>query len=269
LRIVERIAEMPLLKGKVGFVPTMGAFHEGHLQLMRTARQACDHVVVSLFVNPTQFGPSEDFSKYPRNPERDLDLAQSAGVDIMFMPPVAEMYSISEVKVTVARIGELWEGRSRPGHYDGVATIVAKLFNIVAPNIAYFGLKDLQQCMVIRALVDSLNYRIELSFEPTVRESDGLAMSSRNVYLSSSDRMKATMIYAELCQAKSAIEAGAYAASALKAGVTKLQDSGFLVDYFSLVHLPNMNILETPTDGAAIIAAARLGSTRLIDNIVF
>jgi len=271
LKIVRTIAEMrDHHKGRVGLVPTMGAFHEGHLSLMRQCRPQCDTLVVSLFVNPTQFAPGEDYSRYPRNEHRDAEMAEAQGVDILFAPDVQEMYRESRTTVTVSGISERWEGAHRPGHFDGVATVVCKLFNIVQPSTAFFGLKDLQQCAVIRQMVNDLNMPIQLQFCPTYREADGLAMSSRNAYLSPEDRSLAPAIYKALrnCAANLKTTPNQPNTQAqLDDARQVLEDKGFKVDYFALVDTNTMDPKLIPQSGDSIITAAKIGSTRLIDNV--
>ncbi|MEZ0326299.1 MAG: pantoate--beta-alanine ligase [Fimbriimonas sp.] len=252
-----------------GFVPTMGAFHEGHLQLMRRAKEENDRCVVSLFVNPTQFGKNEDFSKYPRNLERDAELAESVGVDILFAPTPEEVYPRASSMIHVPEVTERWEGAHRPGHFDGVATVVCKLFNMVQPTTSYFGLKDLQQCMVVQRMSEDLNLPYALKFEPTVREPDGLAMSSRNAYLTEEQRAVAPMIYRQLTRCKDALVDGSLAATELSASEAALKNAGFAVDYFELVELPSMQPVPVWSSNSAIIVTARLGTTRLLDNILF
>jgi pantoate--beta-alanine ligase len=257
-------------QGRVGLVPTMGALHDGHLTLMREARKECDLLVCSLFVNPTQFGPNEDFGKYPRDETRDSEMASSVGVDVLFAPNVDEVYGGNTTSVLVKGVSDLWEGALRPGHFDGVATVVCKLFNMVGANVAYFGLKDLQQCAVVRRIVHDLNMRIELRFSDTVRESDGLAMSSRNAYLSSEDRSRAPLIYQTLSKCFDALRQAKSPQETLQilhAGKTILEDEEFAVDYFALVDSNTMEPKDIPGTGDSIIVAARLGKTRLIDNI--
>jgi pantoate--beta-alanine ligase len=201
LKVVRQIADLPAQrKGTVGLVPTMGSFHEGHLSLMRAARAECDTVVVSLFVNPTQFGPNEDYAKYPRNEEADAALAAGAGADVLFVPTAEEMYPRNTTVVKVEGVTSRWEGAHRPTHFDGVATVVCKLFNIVRPDAALFGLKDFQQCAVIKTMAQDLNMPVRLHFCDTLREASGLAMSSRNQYLSAGERETAAGLYRELCR---------------------------------------------------------------------
>lgn len=249
----------------------MGAFHEGHLHLMRRAREATDQVVVSLFVNPTQFGKGEDFERYPRDLERDASLAQNAGVDILFAPEVTEIYPRSvATTVHVPEVTERWEGASRPGHFDGVSTVVAKLFHIVQPRLAFFGQKDLQQCLVIRRMVLDLNMPVGLRFVPTTRELDGLAMSSRNVYLSVEERRVAPRLHETLMRLKEAI--GTKDSNTpdcthqLEQERAYLSSNGFLLDYLEYVSGDTMEPIRIPKPDSALIVAARLGKTRLIDN---
>jgi len=253
--------------GDLGLVPTMGAFHEGHLLLMRAARGANKTVCVSLFVNPLQFGAHEDLDRYPRNEERDFDLAEQSGVDIIFAPPVQEMYPRQSTTIHVPEITEIWEGSARRGHFDGVATIVAKLFNIVRPRHAYFGWKDLQQCLVVKRLAEDLNLLVELHFLETARERDGLAMSSRNAYLSSEERAKAPRLYATLVHVAEQLHRNELSpASLLREARTSLSVSGFDVQYLELVSMEDLRPTGMPKN-SALIVAARLGTTRLIDNL--
>jgi pantoate--beta-alanine ligase len=205
LKVARTVAEMRALRAgttHVGFVPTMGALHEGHVALMRHARAETSFVVMSLFVNPTQFGPNEDLSRYPRQEARDCELAAAAGVDVAFIPSPDEVYrSTAPTMIHVPSVSERWEGAARPGHFDGVATVVAKLFNMVAPDVAYFGRKDLQQCAVVAKLVADLDFSITLRFVETIREPDGLALSSRNAYLSPSARQRAPLLSGTLIAA--------------------------------------------------------------------
>src|SRR2546421_3472895 len=233
LKIVRTILELDLDRPKaVALVPTMGAFHEGHLSLMRRAKDVADTVIVSLFVNPMQFVKGEDFEHYPRNEEHDFHLAESVGVDIMFAPSVEEMYRGEQTIVQIQGVTSRWEGEHRPGHFEGVATIVAKLFNIIRPDIAIFGLKDFQQCVVIDRVVKDLNFPVALMFEETVREPDGLAMSSRNAYLSAQERGIAPLLHRELVRL-----AGLAAPinAEFQASKRALSDAGFVVDYLALV----------------------------------
>ncbi len=273
MKIVTRIADLDHpLSLTTGLVPTMGAFHEGHLELMRAARRENDRVVVSLFVNPTQFGKGEDFSRYPRDLERDAQLAESVGVDEIFVPTVEEIYPREPSTVHVPQVTDLWEGRIRPTHFDGVATVVAKLFNIVRPTVAYFGLKDLQQCLVISRMVQDLNLPLRLSLQPTVREPDGLAMSSRNAYLTSEERKVAPLIFEQLANCKRFLGAESLTRdtmdSILAEARSALESNGFVVDYLDLIELESARPNRDLSMPSAVIVAVRLGNTRLIDNIL-
>ena len=249
----------------------MGAFHEGHLDLMRAARRETDRVVVSLFVNPTQFGQGEDFDRYPRNLDRDIALADEVGVDILFAPSTHEIYPRAATTIHVPEVTELWEGSVRPTHFAGVATVVCKLFNIVRPSIAYFGVKDLQQCLVIQRMVEDLNIPVIFSRQPTTRENDGLAMSSRNVYLSPENRAIAPMLYQQLTECRDKIKASSgleVSELHLLQSVEVLNANGFKVDYFELIDLETAHPTRSLSKGSALIVAARLGNTRLIDNVL-
>lgn len=272
MNVVRKIADLPVHRaGIVGLVPTMGAFHEGHLSLMRAARSACDTVFVSLFVNPTQFGPNEDYTRYPRDEERDFAMAAETGVDYIFAPTAEEMYPHLCTAVKVEGVTDLWEGAHRPGHFDGVATVVCKLFNLVAPDLAYFGLKDYQQCAVIQAMVRDLNMRVRLEFCETVREPSGLALSSRNRYLPDHARESAAVLYGELkriAQALRDTHAEAIAVSKrIAEGIDSLGHAGFSVDYLALVDAETLAPVATLGAEARLLVAARLGAVRLIDNI--
>jgi pantoate--beta-alanine ligase len=268
LIVARSIAEFPVDHAvSTGFVPTMGALHEGHLSLIRQARANNERVVVSIFVNPTQFGPNEDFSRYPRPFERDCELAQSAGADVVFAPQPSEMYPDSPSLIHVPVVTEYFEGAYRPGHFDGVATIVSKLFNIVVPNRAYFGLKDLQQCAVIRKMVTDFNHRVELIFAETLREDDGLAKSSRNVYLSEEERAIAPLIYGVLQESRTRLRGHIEPKTVVSDAVERLDNAGFKTDYLDLVNWDTMRATETIDDKSYLVVATRLGKTRLIDNL--
>ena len=250
---------------RVGFVPTMGALHEGHLSLVRAARSAADFVVMSVFVNPLQFGPGEDLAAYPRDEQRDMHLAQSEGVDLVFLPTVAEMYPPGrETLVNVGALGTILEGADRPGHFDGVATVVAKLFNLVQPDVAVFGQKDAQQLAVVHQLVRDLSFGIEIVVAPTVREPDGLALSSRNAYLSADERRKATALYDALRAGADAL--GEDPALAEKTMWEALVEQGLEPSYARVVD-PTTFGPPTPNGRALLVIAARVGTTRLIDNL--
>ena len=256
----------------VGFVPTMGALHAGHISLMELAKSRAAVTIASIFVNPLQFGPNEDLAKYPRPIEKDLALLEAAGVDALFLPDVAELYpegaSTFVVEETVS--GPLC-GAVRPGHFRGVTTVVLKLFNIVQPDLAVFGQKDAQQCAVIERMVRDLALPVEIVRGPIVREPDGLALSSRNIYLSPEDRAAAPRIYASLQAAKAAFEAGQRDANALAAiGRQMLErEPRIRVQYWEVRDAESLGVIEAvPPGGALVAVAAYLGATRLIDNIV-
>jgi pantoate--beta-alanine ligase len=255
----------------VGLVPTMGYFHEGHLTLMREAKKSCDAVVVSLYINPLQFGPKEDFAEYPRDFDRDAAMAREVGVDAIFAPPDEEMYPegfCTYVEVT-GITGRLC-GLSRPGHFRGVTTVVSKLFNIVRPDRAFFGQKDAQQAMVIQRMVQDLNMDLEVVVLPTVREEDGLAMSSRNVYLSAEQRRNATVLYRSLCAFREAVERGERDAGKLRRLMVEMISStpGAEVDYVEILSVPFLEPLEKLRGRCIAALAVRFGKTRLIDNTI-
>ena len=255
----------------IGFVPTMGYLHEGHLRLVDEARRRSGCVVMSLFVNPTQFGPNEDFSRYPRDPGGDSAKAASRGVALLFNPDVSEMYpSPSALRVVADDLPSRWEGKIRPGHFDGVLTVVAKLFNIVLPDVAVFGRKDFQQATLIRRMVRELNFPIELVVAPTVREADGLAMSSRNAYLDAAARQSALALVESLRAAASAFAAGETSGAVLtQLGTESLGTHPEVTpDYFAVVDPVEMKPVEQATSESVAIVAARVGKTRLIDNMI-
>jgi len=271
MRVLKTIAEVRAARaglGGVGFVPTMGFLHEGHLSLVRKAKAECEAVAVSIFVNPTQFGPNEDFTRYPRDMDRDLAALEGEGVDFVFTPEPSEIYPPgAATRIEVGPIAEVLEGAVRPGHFSGVATVVTKLFNIVQPNVAYFGQKDAQQCAVIRQVVRDLDLPVSLRIEPTVREADGLAMSSRNVYLDKAQREEALVVYRALRAAAAAFETGETDADVLRAAMNQVL-SGQTVDYASVADPDTLAELDVARPGAIVSTAVRFGPTRLIDNIV-
>jgi pantoate--beta-alanine ligase len=255
----------------LGFVPTMGAFHEGHLTLMRRARGDCDEVIVSVFVNPTQFGPGEDYDRYPRDPSHDSRLAQEIGVDALFAPGVEEMYpTASQTVVEVPALAARWEGERRPGHFRGVATVCTKLFQIVQPDRAYFGQKDYQQLKVVERLVADLNIPLTIVPVSTVREPDGLAMSSRNVYLSPEERSAALILHRALRQAERLFLAGERSGAVLRAALNEMLASEPLAqaDYAAVADADTLEPLETVGERAVLLLAARIGANRLIDNLL-
>jgi pantoate--beta-alanine ligase len=257
------------LSGTLALVPTMGALHAGHLALVAEARKQAKQVAASIFVNPTQFGPNEDLARYPRREAEDARMLEEAGCDLLWMPSVADIYPEGfSTTVHVAGVSERWEGEARPGHFDGVATVVAKLLLSVRPDVALFGEKDFQQLAVIRRLVADLAIEARILGVPTVRESDGLALSSRNAYLSPEERSRAVALPSALTAARDAIRAGASVATALRDAKQALVDVGFLrIDYLALVDASTLDPLDAPRGEMRLIAAAVIGTTRLIDNL--
>lgn len=256
---------------RIGFVPTMGALHDGHLSLVRAARQQCDIVVVSIFVNPTQFGPQEDYDRYPRDLAGDVNALTAEGVDYVFAPTVEEMYPPGfATYVEVEGLSERLCGRSRPGHFRGVATVVMKLLAIVAPHRAYFGQKDAQQAVIIKRMVRDLNLDPEIIVCPIVREKDGLAMSSRNRYLSPDERKAATVLYRALRRAQELIEAGETDAATILQAMRDIlaAEPRARVDYVEIVHPQTLDSLSTIADECLIALAVYIGSARLIDNML-
>ncbi len=248
----------------------MGALHEGHLSLIRAAKAQCQTVAVSIFVNPTQFGPSEDLTRYPRPFERDVELLEKEGVDIVFAPSVAEMYGARETTwVTVEGLSEKLDGRSRPGHFRGVTTVVAKLFHIIEPDVAFFGQKDAAQLAVIRRMVQNLNFPVEIVACPIVREPDGLAMSSRNAYLSPEDRRRSVVLSRSLKEVEREFGKGERNAPMLIAAAQKVfsQEPQVRIDYFEIVNPDTLDPVEQISGKALVAVAAYVGSTRLIDNV--
>jgi pantoate--beta-alanine ligase len=275
MQVVTTAAEMHRLRsqmtGSVGLVPTMGYLHEGHLSLVRRARADNEHVVATIFVNPTQFGPQEDYQRDPRDPERDLRLLEQEGTDVVFMPGVEEMYPQgfdTWVEVGESLTGRL-EGVFRPGHLRGVTTVVAKLFNVVQAQRAYFGQKDGQQLAVIRRMAADLHMDVEVVAVPTVREPDGLAMSSRNAYLSPEERRAATVLWRSLCRARELFDGGERRAEVIRWEMGDVLASEPLarVDYVSVADAQTLAELETLDSPAMVSLAVRIGSTRLIDNV--
>ncbi|WP_376717954.1 pantoate--beta-alanine ligase [Paenibacillus forsythiae] len=266
-------------QGPVGLVPTMGYLHEGHASLLRRAGEMCGTVVMSIFVNPIQFGPNEDYEAYPRDEQRDLELAEREGADIVFIPSVDVMYPRpTRTKIAVSSLTTRLCGASRPGHFDGVTTVVAKLFNLVQPEYAFFGLKDAQQVAVLRQMVEDLNMNVEIIPCPIVRERDGLALSSRNVYLSAEERRQALVLSRSLQEARKAVEEGrAETAGEVRELLTSVISGSPLadIDYAEILTFPGLEPLEgglplTGAEGEIIMAlAVRFGRTRLIDNIIF
>jgi pantoate--beta-alanine ligase len=264
---------------RLGFVPTMGALHQGHLSLVRAAKAGCDVVAASIFVNPTQFGPNEDLAKYPRSFERDCELLEREGVELLFAPAVEEMYpeaadrSVRPTDVTWVTVEELsakLDGRSRPGHFRGVTTVVAKLFHIVEPDAAFFGQKDAAQVAIIRRMVRDLNLAVEIVVCPIVREADGLAMSSRNAYLDPQQRKRALVLHRSLMRVQGLAEAGERdSAKLLAAGREEVaREESVRLDYFEIVDGDTLDSVVDVSGGALVAVAAFVGSTRLIDNVL-
>ncbi len=275
MQIAKTIAEMKAMRmkslGSVGFVPTMGYLHQGHLALVKQARAENSAVVASIFVNPTQFGPTEDFKSYPRDTERDLAMLEKERTDIVFMPSAEEMYPEGfNSWVDVEKVTDRLEGSYRPGHFKGVATVVAKLFNIVEPTRAYFGQKDAQQALVIKKMVADLNMNLEVIVAPTVRESDGLAMSSRNVYLNPQERQAATVLFKALTLARNRREKGERNAETVRQEMTSLisQEPLAKIEYVSIADAQTLEELSKIDRPALASLAVRFGKTRLIDNML-
>jgi pantoate--beta-alanine ligase len=275
MRLIHQLADLrnaiPALPRPLGLVPTMGYLHEGHLALVRRARAECASVGVSIFVNPAQFGPQEDLARYPRDLERDLRLLEPAGADVVWAPEAAEVYPPGyQTYVTVEDAAQPLEGAVRPGHFRGVATVVAKLFNAFAPERAYFGQKDAQQVAVIRRMILDLNFPLEIVVCPTVRESDGLAMSSRNTYLQPEERRAAVVLYRALCAARDAFERGVREAEALRAAMREYlaAEPRAQTEYVSVADPDTLRELDRADRDALLSMAVRIGKTRLIDNFV-
>ena len=255
----------------IGLVPTMGALHEGHRSLIRAARLACDASAVSIFVNPLQFGPLEDFDRYPRSLAQDLSLCQSAGVDAVFIPRAQEMYPPDfETAVSVQRLTRRYEGLSRPGHFGGVTTVVMKLLNIVRPDKAFFGQKDYQQAVVVERLVKDLNLDTEIVVRPTVREPDGLALSSRNRHLSPEERKAATVLYRALSEGRELIRAGERSVKKVEAAMTRLIWAEPLarLDYLAVADPITLDEVRSVRGRVVLLLAVWIGETRLIDNLI-
>ncbi len=278
MKVVDSISRMSTLvkmlkkEGKsVGLVPTMGYLHEGHLSLVRTAKKHTDVAVISIFVNPAQFGPGEDFDKYPRDFKRDEELARSAGADILFYPSVKDMYPKGySTYVNVEALTDTLCGVSRPGHFRGVTTVVAKLFGIVKPDVAYFGQKDAQQAIVIKKMAEDLNMGIEVKALPTVREQDGLAMSSRNVYLSNGERQDAMSLSQALARAEALVKQGERDPGKLIKAMEEIiqKKPSARIDYVSIVDTTGLKPMDKITGEILVALAVFIGKTRLIDNVI-
>jgi len=255
---------------RIGFVPTMGYLHEGHLALVDEARRLADSLILSIFVNPLQFGPAEDLARYPRDLPRDRALASARGVDALFVPTVADMYPPgSEVRVSPGLIADRWEGAARPGHFTGVLTVVAKLFHLVEPDVACFGQKDIQQLTLVRRMVRDLDWPVEIVAVPTVREPDGLALSSRNAYLGAEDRGRAVVLSRALQTAHQAWRGGETRAPALEGRMRQVlgTEPTVAVEYISIADSDALAPVATADERTVVAIAARIGGTRLIDNI--
>lgn len=278
MQIIERIEPLRLALGElrragkgIALVPTMGALHEGHLALVDRARERVEIVVMSLFVNPLQFGPNEDFARYPRDREGDARLTESRGVDFLFAPQQDEIYrSGRAVSVVPTSLATRWDGASRPGHFTGVLTIVAKLFNIVQPDVAIFGQKDIQQATIIRAMVRDLDFPIQIVVAPTVREVDGLAMSSRNAYLNAADRERARVLSRAIFAMRDAFEAGETNSATLEklGNALVATEETVKLEYLAVMDPETLEPAPVAARGSIVAIAARLGSTRLIDNVI-
>jgi pantoate--beta-alanine ligase len=278
VQIIESIAPLRAALGdtrrggeRIALVPTMGALHEGHLALVDRARERAARIVMSLFVNPLQFGPNEDFARYPRNPEGDARLAASRGVHILFAPQPEEIYRAGRaVTVVPTALAERWEGAFRPGHFTGVLTVVAKLFNIVQPDVAVFGQKDIQQATLIRAMVRDLDFPVEIVVAPTVREADGVALSSRNAYLSAADRNRARVLSRAIFAVREAFDRGERSAVALEAIGKAVVGSEpeVTLEYLAVMDSETLEPVSNAAKGSVVAIAARVGSTRLIDNVI-
>lgn len=273
MQIVRSSEELALARaaiaGTLALVPTMGALHPGHIALVEEAKRRAKSIAVSLFVNPTQFGPNEDFGRYPRREAEDARMLEEAGCEILWIPSVADIYPEGfSTSIHVAGVSDRWEGEARPGHFDGVATVVAKLLVSVRPDVAVFGEKDFQQLAVIRKMVADLDFPVETAAVPTIRESDGLALSSRNAYLSPDERARAVALPRALDGARKSILEGKSVGSALEFARRSLGEAGFSrIDYFALVDASTLEPIEDPKGEMRLIAAAIIGSTRLIDNL--
>ncbi|MCI0353899.1 MAG: pantoate--beta-alanine ligase [Acidobacteria bacterium] len=277
MRILPTVPEMRAAsreaksRGRLGLVPTMGALHEGHLSLVRAARAQCQTVAVSIFVNPTQFGPNEDLAKYPRSFERDRELLEREGVDLLFAPSTEEMYPAGAATwVTVEGLSQKLCGRSRPTHFRGVTTVVSKLFHIVEPDVAFFGQKDAAQCTIVRKMARDLYLAVGIVIGPIVREADGLAMSSRNAYLSADQRRSATVLYRALSRVAELVEKGERRSAKLIDAAQRifLEEADVRVDYVEIVDNDTLEPVEDVSRGVLVAVAAYFGSTRLIDNLL-
>ena len=266
--LAESLAELRR-SGTLALVPTMGALHAGHIALIEEAKRRADRVAATIFVNPMQFGANEDLDRYPRREAEDARMLEEAGTDVLWLPAVADIYPEGfATKISVSDVSDRWEGEARPGHFDGVATVVAKLLLWVRPDVALFGEKDFQQLAVIRRMVRDLNMAVEIVGVSTVREPDGLALSSRNAYLSEDERGRAVVLSNALNRARDELLSGRTVGAVLREAKQALIEAGFLkIDYFALVDAETLEPIDAPRVNARLIAAATIGTTRLIDNI--
>lgn len=273
IKVIKTIKEMrkfrQSLSRSIGFVPTMGYLHAGHLSLVKLAKKENDYIIVSIFVNPKQFGPNEDFQKYPRDTDRDLRMLKKEKVDVVFLPDISELYPAGfETYISIEEITNRLEGAIRPGHFKGVATVVAKLFNIIQPARAYFGQKDAQQVVVIKKMATDLNIPVDLIIGKIVRETDGLALSSRNVYLNTKERKEATIIFKSLCLAQELVKKGERNSKKIKSEMEKLiNTTSGKIDYISIADKQSLDEVKQIDKEALVSLAVRFGKTRLIDNI--
>lgn len=278
MKVVKTIAELKTFVNNtkkesktIGLVPTMGYLHDGHLTLASQARAENDIVIMSIFVNPTQFGPNEDFESYPRDLDRDVKLAETVGVDVIFAPSVEEMYPTDGgIRIIAGRQSELLCGASRPGHFDGVLQVVSKLFHLAEPNRAYFGQKDAQQLAIIQTMVRDFNFPLEIKAVPIVREEDGLAKSSRNVYLTDEERKEAPAIYQALCLAQGEFLVSKNVSKAIELATNHIKENtSGTIDYLQFLSYPDLREITDETEQYLLAAAVYIGKTRLIDNIIF
>lgn len=277
MNVVKTIAELKEIvqvakaQGKtIGLIPTMGFLHEGHLTLAANARKECDVVIMSVFVNPTQFGPNEDFDSYPRDLPRDVELASSVGVDVIFAPAVEEMYPTDGgIRIVAGRQSTILCGATRPGHFDGVLQVVSKLFHLAQPTRAYFGQKDAQQVAIVSTMVRDFNFPLELRVVPIVREEDGLAKSSRNVYLTEQDRREAPAIFAALQLAENSFELNRDVANAIQSARAHIEENtSGRIDYIEMLTYPDLTVANKDSKELLIAVAVYIGKTRLIDNVI-
>lgn len=272
--VIKTIAEMrkwrTSVTGTVGFIPTMGYLHEGHVSLMNLAKDINDHVVVSIFVNPKQFGPQEDFNSYPRDTERDLTILKNATVSVAFLPGVEEIYPENfETIVSVSKLSKKLEGKRRPGHFDGVATIIAKLFNIIQPTRAYFGQKDAQQVIVMKKLVQDLAFPTDIIVGPTIRQKNGLALSSRNIFLSTQQKHDSVSLSESLQIAQKLFNEGVHESQKIKDAMKKIiENSGGVIDYISIADPETLDEISLVGKNTLVSLAVYYGKTRLIDNCI-